>query len=121
MILTVSCSQLHEGCADKKCPGHKARLFSGLVQCPDVLCCFLNRIEHDYDQGSQSKNSDPFESPESFSMREYVDDERMGPDCVYDLYAVVVHTGAVLAGHYFSFMRPEVCLPVFAPCCLHSS
>jgi hypothetical protein len=32
-----------------------------------------------------------------------------------------VHTGAVLAGHYFSFMRPEVCLPVFAPCCLHSS
>ena len=34
--------------------------------------------------------------------------ESLGPDSVYDLYAVVVHTGAVLAGHYFSFMRPEV-------------
>jgi hypothetical protein len=42
-----------------------------------------------------------------FAFCSYVD-ERLGPDSVYDLYAVVVHTGAVLAGHYFSFMRPEV-------------
>ena len=76
-----------------------------------MLCCFLNRIEHNYDEGSQSKNSEPFEYPDSFSLRDYVD-EGMGPDGVYDLYAVVVHTGAVLAGHYFSFMRPEVCLSV---------
>jgi hypothetical protein len=68
--LIVFCSKLHEGCADKKCPGHRARLFSSLVQCPDVLCCFLNRIEHNYDDGSQSKNSDPFEYPEQFSMAE---------------------------------------------------
>ena len=94
-----------------------------------MLCCFLNRIEHNYEDGSQSKNSDPFEYPESFSMAEYPSHpyfehhfvsskvthscryvhESLGPDSVYDLYAVVVHTGAVLAGHYFSFMRPEVC------------
>jgi ubiquitin C-terminal hydrolase len=34
--------------------------------------------------------------------------ESLGSGGTYDLYAVVVHTGAVLAGHYFSFMRPEV-------------
>jgi hypothetical protein len=71
----------------------------------------------------QSISSHPSIEPHSSSSKDtdsgrYIH-ESLGTDSVYDLYAVVVHTGAVLAGHYFSFMRPEVCastpLPALQP------
>ena len=59
----------------------------------------------------QIKLSDAVTIPLTLDLKEYMNqhsgsnEEMKEQEWVYDLYAVLVHSGSAMGGHYFSYMR----------------
>jgi ubiquitin C-terminal hydrolase len=105
-----------------KSDAHKGIKFKTL---PNILSLQLRRFEMDWVRMCQIKLSDAITIPLSINLKEYITDTTNGTDStnggekketnnsnvgddeewIYDLYAVLVHSGSAMGGHYFSYMR----------------
>ena len=103
----IMCEQL--GC---KADSHKGMKFKAL---PNTMTLQLKRFDMDYQRMCQIKLADEITIPLSLNMQEYVEHvehdegqkEKNNDDWIYDLYAVCVHSGSAMGGHYFSYMRRD--------------
>ena len=89
---------------------------------PNTLTLQLQRFEMDWVRMSQVKLSDAISIPLSMNMSKYMQqkvnkktkkqdstNDEINDDINddwYDLYAVAVHSGSAMGGHYFSYMHP---------------
>jgi ubiquitin carboxyl-terminal hydrolase 7 len=69
-----------------------------LLQLPDVLNIYLKRYD---DYGNKLKHFVEFE--ETLDMNNYL--SQPNPHNVYNLYAIIVHTGSSMSGHYYSYIK----------------
>lgn len=76
---------------------------------PPVLQLQLKRFEYDCQREMMVKVNDRLEFPTTLDLTEYKDQE-VTPDendpPLYKLHSVLVHSGTVLGGHYYAFIRP---------------
>lgn len=79
----------------------KALRFSSL---PDVLFVLIKRFEMDMETFAFSKHNDLFEFPEDLDMSSYTDDATDSRKD-YDLYGILVHSGATDEGHYYCYLK----------------
>ncbi|KAH3767228.1 ubiquitin carboxyl-terminal hydrolase 12 [Pelomyxa schiedti] len=82
---------------------HKGLQF---IQFPPVLHVHLKRFEYDPLSDSMVKVNDRFEFPLTIDLGPYLATPPK-EDNVYQLHAVLVHTGGIGGGHYYSFIRPR--------------
>ncbi|KAL6946770.1 hypothetical protein ACO0QE_001619 [Hanseniaspora vineae] len=68
---------------------------------PPVLYLQLKRFEYDFNFDRLIKINDRYEFPESIDLSPY------GNGKVYDLHAVLVHSGDIDTGHYYAMIRPS--------------
>ena len=91
-----------------KSDAHKGIRFQTL---PNILSLQLRRFEMDWVRMCQIKLSDAVTIPLTLDLKEYMNqhsgssEETKEQEWVYDLYAVLVHSGSAMGGHYFSYMR----------------
>ncbi|XP_056223650.1 ubl carboxyl-terminal hydrolase 18 isoform X1 [Seriola aureovittata] len=92
--------------------GTKTRSKQGLklLSLPRILCVHLKRFRNS--RGFTRKLNCRVAFPETFDFSEIVK-ERFSPDfaqneCTYTLYAVVVHSGSAVCGHYTAYVRDRV-------------
>ncbi|KTG36634.1 hypothetical protein cypCar_00009807 [Cyprinus carpio] len=78
-----------------------------LVSLPPILCVHLKRFRND--EGFTRKLYDKVTFPETFSTAIFAAGQSENADCLkanedYSLYAVVVHMGTIMSGHYTAFI-----------------
>uniref|UniRef100_A0A672K8L3 Ubiquitin specific peptidase 18 n=1 Tax=Sinocyclocheilus grahami TaxID=75366 RepID=A0A672K8L3_SINGR len=78
-----------------------------LVSLPPILCVHLKRFRND--DGFTKKLYDKVTFPETFSTAIFAAGQSENADCLkadehYSLYAVVVHMGSTMSGHYTAFI-----------------
>jgi len=79
---------------------------------PPVLQLQLKRFEYDPMRDQMVKINDRFEFPTELDLTDFLCDPATGepvnpPDRVlYSLHSVLVHSGGVHGGHYYSYIRP---------------
>jgi ubiquitin carboxyl-terminal hydrolase 7 len=76
------------------------------LEFPSVLHLQLSRWE--YDQWGRSvKINARFEFPATIDLSRFLaSDADRSRSAVYDLYGVLVHSGSVVGGHYYAYLRP---------------
>uniref|UniRef100_A0A668AWS5 Ubiquitin specific peptidase 18 n=1 Tax=Myripristis murdjan TaxID=586833 RepID=A0A668AWS5_9TELE len=93
----------------KRTPSKQVRTgFNVLVSLPPVLCVQLHRFRSDC--GYTRKLDCTVTFPETFDFLENLKEEAFSRDfgdCKYVLYAVVVHSGSAVFGHYTAYVRPK--------------
>jgi ubiquitin carboxyl-terminal hydrolase 47 len=89
---------------DKKVDAEKYLRFSNF---PKILIFALNRFEYDINIDGRKKVNDRLEFPDELDMSNYLSKDSMknNQDFLYDLYAIVVHSGSARGGHYSSFIK----------------
>ncbi|KAI9269716.1 cysteine proteinase [Helicostylum pulchrum] len=73
---------------------------------PPVLHLQLKRFEYDMVTDNMVKINDRHEFPEKINLRPFLSESMETPQ-VYVLHGVLVHTGNLTGGHYYSFVRPK--------------
>lgn len=74
---------------------------------PQVLHLQLKRFEYDFNRDVMVKVNDHYEFPESFDAAPYLSEHAdMSEPWIYKLHGVLVHSGDMNAGHYYSFLKP---------------
>ena len=79
-----------------------------IVDFPAVLQLHLNRFECVSESSQLRKINDYFEFPKVLELSSYLKEENISSHLYYDLYCVFVHSGDINAGHYYSFVKPEL-------------
>ena len=81
---------------------------------PNVLHLQLKRFEYDFVRDMMVKVNDRYEFPESFDASPYLSEtaDKSEP-YIYHLHGVLVHSGDMNAGHYYSFLKPTKDSPFF--------
>jgi len=81
---------------------------------PQVLHLQLKRFEYDFVRDMMVKVNDRYEFPESFDASPYLSEtaDKSEP-YIYNLHGVLVHSGDMNAGHYYSFLKPTKDSPFF--------
>lgn len=74
---------------------------------PPVLHLQLKRFEYDMERDTMVKINDRHEFPLQIDLAPFVEKERRNESWLYHLHGVLVHSGDLHGGHYFSFIRPE--------------
>ena len=104
-----------EDMADYKCDkcGHKGSSIreQRFARLPDLLCLQIRRFD-----STENKDHTEVEFPlRDLDMSPYflrdkpgnVDDHHFKGSFIYDAYAVVIHSGGLRSGHYWSYVRDE--------------
>eukprot|EP00834_Sanchytrium_tribonematis_P006734 NODE_526_length_6458_cov_1.113854.p1 type:complete len:850 gc:universal NODE_526_length_6458_cov_1.113854:858-3407(+) len=97
----------HEG---KKYDAHKGLM---IYEFPEVLHLQLIRFEYDFQHDAMIKLNDYFEYPNEMDVLPYLDqtspqyEQYKDIGLIYELYAVMVHSGDVNHGHYYAFVKYE--------------
>ena len=77
---------------------------------PSLLQLHLKRFQYDYQYDTMSKINSRFAFPAELDLGEVcaglTEQEEAG--AVYDLQSIVVHIGEYGAGHYYSYVRPDI-------------
>lgn len=77
---------------------------------PPVLHLQLKRFEYDFNYDQLVKVNDRYEFPDSIDLAPFMDNEALeknpGPK-VYRLHGVLVHTGDISTGHYYTLIKPS--------------
>lgn len=73
-----------------------------LLEAPPILQLQLKRFQYDANTGSMVKINDRFEFPESLDLSKF-----LGQKQVYNLHSVLVHSGTMMGGHYYAYIRPD--------------
>lgn len=76
------------------------------LQFPPVLFIHLKRFEFDYASEMMTKINDRYDFPETLDLQPYSSEPQGTSPALYWLYSVLVHSGDVYSGHYYSFQRP---------------
>ena len=75
---------------------------------PPVLHLQLKRFEYDLQRDTMVKINDRHEFPYEIDLKDFVDDEsNKDENWVYKLHGVLVHSGDLHGGHYFTLIKPE--------------
>ncbi|WFD43786.1 ubiquitinyl hydrolase 1 [Malassezia psittaci] len=74
---------------------------------PPVLHLQLKRFEYDMERDAMVKINDRHEFPIEIDLAPFVQKEDQNDNWKYHLHGVLVHSGDLHGGHYFSFIRPE--------------
>lgn len=75
---------------------------------PEVLHLQLKRFQYDIDRDAMMKINDRYEFPETFDAAPYLWEEAdKSEPWIYQLHSVLVHSGDLNAGHYYTFIKPE--------------
>eukprot|EP00659_Diplonema_papillatum_P017399 gene17399-26734_t len=103
-------TELLEGDNKYSAPGHglqTARRSSVLQETPSVLMLHLKRFGFDMTTHKQAKINEKQEFPETLDLSPYTTDpDQNRAQQQYTLFAVLVHSGDVNAGHYYAFLKP---------------
>ena len=78
---------------------------------PSLLQLHLKRFQYDYQYDTMSKINSRFAFPAELDLGEVCAGgltEREEAGAVYDLQSIVVHIGEYGAGHYYSYVRPDI-------------
>lgn len=75
---------------------------------PPLLHLHLRRFEYSFETDAMAKINDRFEFPLSIDLAPYLSDDspQKNESQVYNLHGVLVHSGDVTSGHYWSLLRP---------------
>lgn len=76
---------------------------------PPVLHLQLKRFEYDMEKDAMVKINDRHEFPMQIDLGSFLDSESpvRGQDWKYNLHGVLVHSGDLHGGHYFTLIKPE--------------
>ncbi|KAJ6578633.1 putative ubiquitin specific protease 7, partial [Mycena vulgaris] len=75
---------------------------------PPVLNLQLSRFQYDIQKGKMVKINDKHEYPSQIDLAEFLDvTADRSQSWVYNLFGVVVHSGDVSGGFYFTFIKPS--------------
>eukprot|EP01080_Neovahlkampfia_damariscottae_P003426 gene3426-5971_t len=74
---------------------------------PPVLMFHLKRFEFDVVNYTQYKINDKYEFPIDLDLKKYFNDEQNKLETDYVLFGVLIHSGNVDSGHYYSFIQKE--------------
>ncbi|KAJ7114235.1 hypothetical protein C8R44DRAFT_795304 [Mycena epipterygia] len=75
---------------------------------PSVLSLQLKRFQYDIWKDKMVKNNDRHEYPSQIDLAEFLDvTADRSQSWVYNLFGVVVHSGDVSGGFYFTFIKPS--------------
>lgn len=76
---------------------------------PPVLHLQLKRFEYDIEKDAMVKINDRHEFPMQIDLGSYLDSESpaVKEDWKYNLHGVLVHSGDLHGGHYFTLIKPE--------------
>ena len=74
---------------------------------PPVLHLQLKRFEYDFNYDRMIKINDRYEFPDSIDLAPYVEDKNGGKPLIYKLHGVLVHSGDVSTGHYYTMIKPD--------------
>lgn len=81
---------------------------------PQVLHLQLKRFEYDFQRDMMVKVNDRYEFPETFDASPYLSDSAdKSEPYIYHLHGVLVHSGDMNAGHYYSFLKPTKDSPFY--------
>jgi ubiquitin carboxyl-terminal hydrolase 7 len=72
----------------------------GFLELPKVLQLHLKRFEYDITRLSLAKVDDRFEFEDTLDMRPFLEPGVTAPCTDYQLFAVLVHSGTAIGGHY---------------------
>lgn len=86
-------------CTEKQPSTHQLKL----VSLPSVLCIHLKRFRND---GFTRKLDNRVTFPETLNMKIFNEGQSENAQDYYGLYAVIVHIGTALFGHYTAYIRP---------------
>lgn len=75
---------------------------------PPLLHLHLRRFAYDFETDAMAKINDRFEFPFSIDLAPYLDDDspEKGSSQIYHCHGVMIHSGDVASGHYWSLLRP---------------
>ena len=74
---------------------------------PSILMIQLRRFERDYEHNRNVKINDKFEYPKEIDLDPYLSTSSdHSKNNIYVLFAVLVHSGSITSGHYYSYIRP---------------
>jgi len=77
------------------------------LKLPPVLHLQLKRWVFDWETERSVKLNDKFDFPMTLDLERYVSDNApKGQSTVYELYAVLIHSGGAGGGHYYLYQRP---------------
>ncbi|KAH3767449.1 peptidase C19 family protein [Pelomyxa schiedti] len=80
-----------------------------ITQVPDILVLPLQRFEYNFKQQRREKINTPFQFPLVLDLAPFtkiMDDAAHTPDpLMYDLFAVLIHSGGAYGGHYHAMIR----------------
>ena len=64
----------------------------------------------DYNTWQRKKINDRFEFPLELDLQNYVDKSQaiQSEDCLYELKAVVIHSGGPYGGHYYAYIKDDL-------------
>ncbi|CAO1629496.1 unnamed protein product [Sympodiomycopsis kandeliae] len=76
---------------------------------PPVLHLQLKRFEYDIEKDAMVKINDRHEFPMQIDLGDYLDKDSpvVGEDWKYNLHGVLVHSGDLHGGHYFTLIKPD--------------
>jgi len=107
-------------CSSDKCGGTKQPALKGLSllsPLPAILTFQLKRFLFDFKLLQRVKLNDAFDFPQRIDMSEFLakrpDDATAAvpagtsasPSTVYELFAILMHSGVALGGHYYAYLR----------------
>jgi len=98
-----------EGDNQYRAEGHglqDARKGTRFVSMPPVLQLQLKRFEYDAMADAMVKVNDRFEFPNILDVDQFLAEDAPNRGDPYYLHSVLVHSGSVHGGHYYSFIRP---------------
>ncbi|CCE65580.1 hypothetical protein TPHA_0L02290 [Tetrapisispora phaffii CBS 4417] len=80
---------------------------------PKVLHLQLKRFEYDFNFDQLIKINDRYEFPDSIDLSPYLDkdvlkNENETESHIYKLHGVLVHTGDISTGHYYTMIKPDL-------------
>eukprot|EP00569_Conticribra_weissflogii_P001935 CAMPEP_0171352142 /NCGR_PEP_ID=MMETSP0878-20121228/40759_1 /TAXON_ID=67004 /ORGANISM="Thalassiosira weissflogii, Strain CCMP1336" /LENGTH=728 /DNA_ID=CAMNT_0011857641 /DNA_START=101 /DNA_END=2287 /DNA_ORIENTATION=- len=77
---------------------------------PSLLQLHLKRFKYDWETGETSKINDCCTFPLELDLSDIAEaDDRINTsDAIYDLQSIVIHQGEYGAGHYYSYIRPDI-------------
>ncbi|OQR79821.1 ubiquitin carboxyl-terminal hydrolase 64E-like [Tropilaelaps mercedesae] len=87
---------------NKKCDALKGLKF---VTFPKILTLQLKRFDFDYLTMRRIKLNDRVVFPEELDLNGFIESKPPKSEYVYDLFAVLVHSGSANGGHYYAYIR----------------
>lgn len=78
---------------------------------PSILQLHLKRFNYDWQRDQMSKINDRCSFPEELDLSPLCADiqDVEKPSACYTLQSIVIHVGEFGAGHYYAYVRPDVC------------